>query len=249
MEKNIIEITGLTKIYSPRKNPVHALKGISFSVQRGEIFGMLGVNGAGKSTTMNILIGLLTPTSGKITIMGKDFIKHEEAVKGRMNIATAYADLPNGLTVYQNLRVYSFMYGIKNGKQKIAELVEQFGVSHLLRQSFDELSAGQKTRINLCKALLNDPEVLLLDEPTASLDPSIAAKVRKILLDMQRSRRLTIVLTSHNMLEVEQMCDRVALLDKGEIYKIDTPKNLQKFLKVPDMEQVFMKLAQGEFDE
>lgn len=249
MSNAIVEVSDLKKIYSPSKNPIYALKGIDFAISRGEIFGILGANGAGKSTTLNILIGLLTPTSGEVKIFGKNFLRYEEDIKSRMNIATAYADLGNNLTIYRNLKVYALMYGLKDYEKKIKDLMQQFGIAHLRGKWFGDLSAGEKTRVNLCKSLINDPELLLLDEPTASLDPSIAARVRELLLELQKKRKLTIIITSHNMLEVEQMCDRVALLDKGQIYRVDTPVNLQKFLKVPSMEEVFLKLAQGEFEE
>lgn len=245
MAKSIIEVKNLKKIYG--KNTL-ALKGIDFHVSEGEIFGILGPNGAGKSTTLNILIGLLSPTSGSVEIFGLDFFKNEEEIKNKMNIATAYADLAQNLTVYKNLKVFALLYGIKDYKNKIESLLVQFQISELRNKRLDSLSAGQKTRVNLCKSLINDPELLLLDEPTASLDPAIAAHVREMLLNIQRERKLTIIFTSHNMPEVEQMCRRVALLDKGEIYKIDTPKNLQEFLEVPSMEEVFLKLAKGELE-
>jgi ABC-2 type transport system ATP-binding protein len=248
MPKNIIEVENLKKNYSSGKNTVTALKGINFAVEEGEIFGILGPNGAGKSTTLNILIGLLTPTSGTVKIFDKNFFENEEEIKNRMNIATAYADLAQSLTVYRNLKIFALLYGVKNHKEKIESLLKQFQITELKHQRIDSLSAGQKTRVNLCKSLINDPEFLLLDEPTASLDPAIAAHVRSMLLDIQKQRKLTIIFTSHNMPEVEQMCDRVALLHKGEIYKIDTPKNLQEFLKVPNMEEVFIKLASGELE-
>ena len=249
MPDNVIEVQNLKKVYSSKKNAVFALKGIDFKVEEGEIFGILGPNGAGKSTTLNILIGLLTPTSGTVKIFGKNFFEHEEEIKNKMNIATAYAELAQNLTVYQNLKVFAFLYGIKNYKNKIEELLSQFQITDLKNKRIDSLSAGQKTRINLCKSLINDPELLLLDEPTASLDPAMALHVRNMLREIQKNRKLTIIFTSHNMPEVEQMCDRVALLYKGEIYKIDTPQNLQKFLEVPSMEEVFIKLASGDFNE
>lgn len=249
MTENIVEVKNLKKTYHSGKKEVVALKGISFSVPKGEIFGLLGVNGAGKSTTLNILVGLLTATSGHVKIFGKDFFKNESAIKQRMNIATAYADLANNLTVYRNLKIFGIMYKVKDYDQKIEDLMKQFGIIHLRNKWFGDLSAGEKTRVNLCKALINEPQLLLLDEPTASLDPSIAADVRNLLLDLQKRKMLTIIFTSHNMPEVEQMCDRVALLDQGNIYKIDTPDNLIEFLKVPSMEQVFLKLARGEFQE
>lgn len=239
----------MRKVYDARKGPIVALHGASFSVKKGEIFGILGVNGAGKSTLLNILIGVLTATSGSVRIFDKDFFKNEEAIKQRMNIATAYADLASSLSVYRNLKVFSMLYGVKDYDKRIGELLELFGIVSLKNQRFDALSAGQRTRVNLCKGLLNEPEILLLDEPTASLDPSSAAQTREILLRLQREQKTTILLTSHNMNEVEYMCDRVALLHRGEIYRIDAPEDLIKFLKVPSMEHVFLKLAQGEFEE
>lgn len=249
MAENIIEVKNLSKIYNPRKQRVEALKGISFEVQKGEIFGILGVNGAGKSTTLNILIGLLTPTSGSVKIFGKNFFKHEEEIKNRMNIATAYAALANNLTVYRNLKIYAVMYAVKNPEAKINDLMEKLGIVALRNKRFGDLSAGEKTRINLCKSLINDPELLLLDEPTASLDPSIAAHVRDMILDFKKRGKLTVLFTSHNMPEVEQMCDRVALLHKGKIYMIDTPESLVRTHKAPALEHVFIKLARGEYEE
>lgn len=249
MVEKVLEVKNLTKIYNPKKNPVEALKGVSFDVKKGEIFGLLGVNGAGKSTTLNILIGLLTATSGSVTIFGKDFFSREEEVKQKMNIATAYADLANNLTVYRNLKVYALMYNVQNYKEKIEKLLEVFGISQHRDKWVGDLSAGEKTRINLCKSLINEPELLLLDEPTASLDPSIAARVRQLLLGYQKNQKMTVLLTSHNMAEVEQMCNRVAFLHKGEIYMIDTPLNLAKAHKEPGLEDIFIKLAKGEYEE
>lgn len=242
----ILEVQNLRKVYKKGRVSTEALRGISFDVKEGEIFGILGPNGAGKSTTLHILIGLLTPSSGSVSIFGKNFFEHEEEIKSKMNIATAYAELAQNLTVYQNLKVFAHLYGVKNYRTKIEGLLEQFQITDLRDERIDRLSAGQKTRINLCKSLINDPEFLLLDEPTASLDPAIAAHVRSMFVEIQKKRRLTIIFTSHNMPEVEQMCDRVALLNKGRIYKIDTPENLQKFLEVPSMEEVFIKLASGD---
>ena len=249
MLQNIIEVKNLKKTYGSKAKAVAALKGVSFEVKRGEIFGILGPNGAGKSTTLNILIGLLSPTSGSVRIFDKNFFQNEEQIKDRMNIATAYADLAGNLTVRQNLKVFALMYGVKNPDVKIADLLEKFKIPELAHKRFDNLSAGQKTRVNLCKSLINDPQLLLLDEPTASLDPSIAAQVRTLLLDMQKQKKLTIVFTSHNMAEVEQMCNRVALLHKGSIYRIDTPLDLIRHHDAPGLEEVFIKLAKGEYED
>ena len=247
--ENIIEVKNLKKTYLSRGHKTEALKGISFEVKRGEIFGILGVNGAGKSTTLSILMDLLTPTSGTIEFFGKDFRSNTEEVKSRMNIATAYADLATNLSIYENLTIYGLMYNVRDYKTKIAGLLKQFEITHLAGARFGELSAGQKTRVNLCKSLINDPEILLLDEPTASLDPAIAEQTRELLLDLQENHRRTIVFTSHNMPEVEELCDRVALLDHGLIYRIDTPANLVADHNAPDLEEVFIKLAKGEYEE
>ena len=246
MAENILEVKNLKKTYP---SGTEALRGIDFAVKRGEIFGMLGPNGAGKSTTLNILIGLLSASSGSVRVFGKNFFKNESETKERMNIATAYADLAGNLTVKQNLKIFAIMYGVKNYEDKISSLCAQFDIKHILKSRFGELSAGQKTRVNLCKSLINDPEVLLLDEPTASLDPAIAARVRELLLDLQKKHRRTILFTSHNMREVEEMCDRVALLHKGRIYEIDTPEALIRDHDLPGLEEIFINLAKGEYDD
>lgn len=241
----VLEVKNLTKTY-PGRPPTVALQGINFSVRKGEIFGILGVNGAGKSTTLNILVGVVSKSGGQVKIFGRNLFTNEPALKQRMNIATAYADLAGNLTVYENLLVYAKIYNVANPKQKIETLLQEFKAENLRNKRFEQLSAGQKTRANLCKGFINDPEILLLDEPTASLDPSIAADVREIIRHHQKTRGMTILLTSHNMKEVEEMCDRVALIQAGTIYRIGSPSELIEYLKVPDMEQVFLKLARGE---
>lgn len=244
----ILEVKDLVKTY-PGRPATEALRGVSFSVQKGEIFGILGVNGAGKSTTLNILVNVVSRTSGEVRMFGKDLLEDESGVKQRMNIATAYADLAANLTIYENLMVYAKIYNVPNPKQKIEALLKEFKAEDFRNKRFRQLSAGQRTRANLCKGFINDPEILLLDEPTASLDPSIAADVRDIVRRHQKSRGMTILLTSHNMKEVEEMCDRVALLQAGEIYRIGSPSELIDYLKVPDMEQVFLKLAREETND
>ncbi|HEU0085507.1 MAG TPA: ABC transporter ATP-binding protein [Candidatus Paceibacterota bacterium] len=248
MQKTILEVKDLRKKFSSGKNLVNALEGINFEVKEGEVFGILGPNGAGKSTTLNILIGLITPSAGTIQIFGKDFFTNESELKNRMNIATAYADLANNLTVYRNLKIFAMLYGVKDYDKTIDSLLSQFRITELKNKRVDSLSAGQKTRVNLCKSLINDPDLLLLDEPTASLDPAIAAEVREILREIKKRKNITIIFTSHNMPEVEEMCDRVALLHKGKIYRIDTSENLKTLMNVPSMEKVFIKLANEELD-
>lgn len=242
----VVEVREITKQYPGSGK--QALRGVSFDVAKGELFGVLGVNGAGKSTLLNILIGLVSATSGSINIFGKDFFADPE-LRQRMNIATAYADLAGNLTVFQNLMIYARMYNVTNPKDRIVALLEEFRVTDLAGQRFDQLSAGQKTRVNLCKGFINEPELLLLDEPTASLDPSTAALVRTIIRHHQKSRNMTVILTSHNMHEVEAMCDRVALLQGGHIYRVDKPSALIEYLHVSNMEEVFLKLAEEEQHE
>jgi len=249
MKEIVLSVRNLEKIYTSERRNVPALRGINFEVERGQIFGILGINGAGKSTTLSILAGLLEPTSGEVTILGKDFFKNEEYAKQRMNIATPYADLAGNLTVHENLKMYALMYGVKNAREKIEKHMKEFNIESLKKAKFGELSAGQKTRVNLCKSLLNDPEILLLDEPTASLDPSMALRTRDLLLKLQKEQNRTIIFTSHNMSEVETLCDTVALLHKGEIYRIDTPENLIAEHNAPDLEEVFIRLADGEYED
>jgi ABC-2 type transport system ATP-binding protein len=239
----IVKIDDLHKTYPGASE--EALRGISFDVPKGELFGVLGVNGAGKSTLLNILIGLVTESSGSISVFGQNMFDDSE-VRRRMNIATAYADLAGSLSVFNNLMIYARLYGVREPQRRVQALVEEFHVAHLAHNRFDQLSAGQRTRINLCKGFINEPELLLLDEPTASLDPSTAALVRQIIKRHQKERGMTVILTSHNMREVEEMCDRVALLQDGKIFRIDSPQAIIDFLKVSDMEQAFLKLADNE---
>lgn len=243
MEQPIVEVQNLAKQYPGSKTQV--LQDVSFSIQPGELFGVLGVNGAGKSTLLNILIGLVTPTGGQVHMFGKNLFT-DESVRERMNIATAYADLASNLTVRQNLQIYARMYNVQKIDERVAALLVEFKAEHLADKRVDQLSAGQKTRINLCKGFINEPELLLLDEPTASLDPSTAALVRTIIRNHQKKRGMTVILTSHNMKEVEEMCDRVALIQAGTIFRIDAPHELVTFLQVANMEEAFLKLAEEE---
>jgi ABC-2 type transport system ATP-binding protein len=214
----LLEINALRKRYGD----VDALKGVSFSVERGEFFGLLGPNGAGKSTTINILLGLILADSGSIRIFALDFISQQVAIRRRMNVAAAFTSLSGVLTVRENLRVYGHIYGVSRIDHKIDELLERFEITDLARQRLQYLSSGQHTRVTLCKGLINDPELLLLDECTVGLDPDIAEKTRRALKEFQQEKRTTIIFTSHNMNEVEELCGRIAFLSKGEILRIDT---------------------------
>jgi ABC-2 type transport system ATP-binding protein len=209
---------------------VEALKGLSLDIERGEFFGLLGPNGAGKSTTINILLGLILADSGSIRIFGEDFAVRQTAVRRRMNVAAAFTSLSGVLSVRENLKVYGNIYGVKNLNARIDELLERFEIRDLANRKLQHLSSGQHTRVTLCKGLINDPELLLLDECTVGLDPDIAEKTRRALQQFQRDKQTTIIFTSHNMNEVEELCGRIAFLSKGEILRIDTAKRIKNLI-------------------
>ncbi|MBI2573664.1 ABC transporter ATP-binding protein [Candidatus Woesearchaeota archaeon] len=229
---NILEVKNLVKEYKTKTGTFRAVDGISFQVKKGEIFGLLGINGAGKSTTINMLTGLLRPTSGTISMFGKDFLKNEEECKQRFNVATAYYNLSQNLTIKQNLKVYALLYNVKNADTKIKELCSQFSLQHLFNTKLVLLSSGERTRVVLVKALLSDPELLFLDECTVGLDPDMAEITRDMIAKYHKKTNCTIIFTSHYMQEVEKLCDRVAFVDQGKIVKMGRPKDLIAELKV-----------------
>ncbi|MBI5390458.1 ABC transporter ATP-binding protein [Candidatus Woesearchaeota archaeon] len=218
-----LSVTGLVKKYGD----FTALAGINLTVKKGEFFGLLGPNGAGKSTLINIIGGLLSYDAGTATAFGLPL----QEVKQRMNVVSAYADLHSILTVEQNLRVYAHIYGVKDREKKIADLLSMFELQHLKSKRSNHLSSGEKSRVMLCKGLLNDPELLLLDECTVGLDPDIAEKTRRILLAYQQRTGATILFTSHYMHEVEELCGRIAFLQQGKILKIGTASVLKQMIK------------------
>lgn len=220
----ILEVKDLTK----RFGNFTAVHHISFSIKEGEIMGLLGPNGAGKTTTIQMLLSLMIPTSGTITFFQKSLYTHREEILQRVNSSSGYARLPWRLTVWENLNVYAHLYHVVNPKEKIASLAQRFEAAEFLHHMFRDLSAGQMTRALLIKAFLNDPALLLLDEPTASLDPDIAEKIREYILEERQKRGLSILITSHNMTEVEEMCDRVVFLNHGKVLAVDTPEGLAK---------------------
>jgi ABC-2 type transport system ATP-binding protein len=238
----VIEVQGLTK----RFGSVVAVADLSFSVRRGEIFGLLGPNGAGKTTTIQLLLGLTTPTAGTIRVFGLDLPKHRRAILQRVNLAATHVSLPTNLTVWENLNVFARLYGIRKPRAKIEELLELLDMTPLARRVTGTLSSGQITRLNLCKALLNDPEILFLDEPTASLDPEVAARVRDILRRIQRTRGITMVFTSHNMREVEALCDRILFLARGRAVAQGTPEEVRARFRTQSLEEAFIVLARDE---
>lgn len=221
---NVLEVSDLTKTFGE----FIAVDGISFSVGEGEIVGLLGPNGAGKTTTIQMLLDLITPTAGSISYFGKPFPKEREYILSRINFASAYTHIQSRMTVMENLIIYSGLYNVPDSKKRIAELLELLEIRALKNELFWHLSSGQKTRVILVKALLNRPRLLLMDEPTASLDPDIAIKVVELIESLQKKEGVSILYTSHNMEEVERICDRVMFLDHGKILVEDTPLGLTK---------------------
>ncbi|MGF1615072.1 MAG: ABC transporter ATP-binding protein [Gammaproteobacteria bacterium] len=236
-----MEVRCLTKRYGD----VVALDGVSFKVPAGIVCGLLGGNGAGKTTTIALLLGLLTPSAGEIRILGSDMRKDRYAVLSRMNFSSPYVDLPQRLTVVQNLKVYARLYGVKDIKGRLGVLGQELGINPLMHRRYGTLSAGQKTRVALAKALLNEPELLLLDEPTASLDPDSADRIRAYLNAYQRRTAATVLLASHNMPEVERVCDDVIMLRTGRIVDRGPPQSLIARYGRQNMEQVFLDIARA----
>jgi len=242
----ILEARDLTRDFDRAR----ALDHFNFQLRKGEVLGLLGANGAGKTTAMNILLGLTSPTSGAIHAFGLDLATHRIDILRRANFSSAYTSLPGNLLVWQNLTVFARIYGVPNAKQKIAGLLELFEISDLRKRVTGQLSAGESTRLNLCKALLNDPELLLLDEPTASLDPDIADKVRKTIRKVQAERQISILYTSHNMRDIEEVCDRVIFLHKGRVVTQGTPSEIVARMQQNTLEDVFIKIARsGDIEE
>lgn len=242
MPESVVEVRQLLK----RFDQITAVDGISFDIFRGEILGLLGPNGAGKTTTIQILLGVTTPTSGQIRILGKDLQDHRTEILQHVNFSSSYVALPQALTVWENLTVFAKLYGIPDYKNKITELLSFFEVEHLRNTVVRTISTGQATRVSLAKALLNDPKILFLDEPTASLDPDIADKTRSMLREAQKKSNMTILYTSHNMREMEQMSDRIIFLNHGKILATGTLEQILKRFQGEDLEEVFLKVARGE---
>jgi ABC-2 type transport system ATP-binding protein len=236
-----IAVDRLVKIY----NGNTAVDGISFRLSPGSITGLLGGNGAGKSTTIAMIMGLVMPTSGIVCVLGAQMPKERYRVLHRMNFESPYVDIPSRLTVRQNLSVFAQLYGVDDVDGRIAKLAIDLDLTELLDRPTGKLSAGQKTRVSLAKALLNRPEVLLLDEPTASLDPDTADWVRSRLEDYRREYNAAILLASHNMNEVERLCERVIIMKKGCIEDDDTPDRLLARYGRETLEDVFLDVARG----
>ena len=236
-----VGIDQLVKIYKTTR----AVDGISFALERGSITGLLGGNGAGKTTTIAMILGLVLPTSGNIEVLGAQMPRQRYRVLHRMNFESPYMDMPHRLTVRQNLNVFGRLYAVKDLPDRIASLAGQLELTELLDRPVGKLSAGQKTRVALAKALINAPELHLLDEPTASLDPDTADWVRTRLEDFRKQYGATLLLASHNMVEVERLCERVIMMKTGRIEDDDTPARLLVRYGRDTLEQVFLDVARG----
>lgn len=239
MKNTIVKIKELTKVYQD----IVAVDHVSFEIYEGEILGLLGPNGAGKTTIIHMLLDVLAPTSGAVSIFGLDYHRHREEILRCVNFSSTYISMPYSLTVWENLRVFAQLYGVKNYREKIRELLRLFEMEALQNKLTSQLSSGQMTRLVLAKALINDPRILFLDEPTVSLDPDIADKTRTLLQDVRRKTGLTILWTSHNMKEMEEMCDRITFLHRGRIVATGTPKELIHLFEEDNLEDVFLKIA------
>jgi ABC-2 type transport system ATP-binding protein len=239
MTTEAIRVAALRKTFGT----VEAVAGLDFTVARGSIVALLGGNGAGKTTTISMLLGLLLPSSGSISVFGENLLLHRYRVLGRMNFSSPYVDLPHRLTVRQNLKVYGGLYAVAGLAKRIGELSEQLDMGAFLDRPVGQLSAGQKTRVALAKALINRPELLLLDEPTASLDPDTADWVRSLLEDFRRRAGGTILLASHNMAEVERLADQALMMRAGAIVDRGAPAALIERYGRTTLEEVFLDIV------
>src|ERR1700758_3169802 len=240
-----IEVERLVKQYKTTR----AVDDISFRIARGSITGLLGGNGAGKTTTIAMIMGLVLPTSGSVTVLGARIPEQRYDVLGRMNFESPYVDMPMRLTVRQNLTIFGRLYAVKHLRERIEQLAADLDLTEFLDRSNGKLSAGQKTRVALAKALINEPDLLLLDEPTASLDPDTADWVREHLETYRKTHEATILLASHNMFEVERLSDRVIILKRGRIEEDDSPDGIMARYSRANLEEVFLDVARGRVQE
>ena len=239
--RNSIKVTNLKKSYGTKE----AVKNINFEIKENEIIGLLGPNGSGKTTTIGMILGLLKPTSGEVLINGLKIEENPIEILQKINFISPYIELPKKLTVKQNLIVYGKLYSVKNLNEKIDYLVSKLRLENLLNRVTGELSSGKKNRISLAKAIINDPSVLLLDEPTASLDPEIGDFVRTFLENYKKEKKVSILLASHNMDEVTRLCSSIMMMKNGLIIDQGKPNDLVKKHGRKNLEEVFLKLARN----
>lgn len=242
MENHAIIVRDLVK----RFGPITAVDGLDFTMPRGRCWALLGGNGAGKTTSLAMMLGLVTPTSGQIVMLGHDMAKDRFAALAKMNFTSPYVDLPHSLTVWQNLDFYARLYGVPNRPIQLEQLLTTFDLLKLRDRPAGKLSAGQKTRLGLAKALVNKPELLLLDEPTASLDPDTGDRLRSALEKYRHETGASILMASHNMQEVERMCDHVLMMKAGKIVDQGSPTELVARYGRANLEAVFLAIARGE---
>lgn len=239
MSSPVLQVTSLTK----RFGEFVAVNDVSFAIKPGEILGLLGPNGAGKTTTIHMLLGLITPTAGSISMFGLDLATQRERILQQVNFSSTYISLPLALTVEENLWVVARLYGMSDIARRVDEVVKKLEMDEFLHKITRKLSSGQMTRLTLAKAFLTEPKILFLDEPTASLDPDIAHKIRALLKEERRSSGLSILYTSHNMREMEEMSDRIIFLQRGKIVAEGTAQEIVARFGQADLEEVFLKLA------
>ena len=237
----VVAVDQLVKVYKTTR----AVDGISFALERGSTTGLLGGNGAGKTTTLAMIMGLIMPTSGTVNVLGAEMPRQRYQVLHKMNFESPFVDMPHRLTVWQNLKVFGMLYAVEDLSNRIAALARELDLSEFLDRPTGKLSAGQKTRVALAKALINSPQVLLLDEPTASLDPDTADWVRAHLERFREEHGTTVLLASHNMAEVERLCERVIIMKRGRIEDDDTPRRLLVRYGRRTLEEVFLDVARG----
>ena len=237
----VLEARSLRK----RFGPVTAVDGVSLHVDQGHVVGLLGPNGAGKTTTLHMLLGLVTPDEGEVRLFGRDLAAYRSEALRLVNFVASYVQLPSRLTVEENLTVFAHLYGVPRARQRVGEVVELFGLAPLRRRPFRDLSSGQQTMVQLAKAMLNDPRLLVLDEPTASLDPDAGDRVRELLLRLGRESGRAMLITSHNMREIERMCDVIYFMAAGRIVAAGTAEELASRYGVDDLEGVFLRVARG----
>jgi len=235
----LLEAIGLSKKYGD----VLALSDLSLNVSRGEIVGLLGPNGAGKTTAIHIFMGLLTPTHGSVSVLGFSPTTQRHKMAGQINFSSAYTQLPGNLKVIENLNIYAGIYNVSKVQEKIEWVLEIFSMHHLRTRLTGALSSGEKTRLNLCKCFLNEPKLVFLDEPTASLDPEMADVVRGVLKKINQEKDIGMIFTSHNMLEVEQMCDRIFFINEGKVLTAGTHDEIVNQYGCTALEDVFIKLV------
>jgi ABC-2 type transport system ATP-binding protein len=241
-QEKVLEVKDLSKRYKKTL----AVDRLSFEIGRGEILGLIGANGAGKTTTIAMLLGLVIPTGGRISIFGLDPKRHRRKVLLRMNFSSPYVSLPHRLSVRENLSIYADLYGVRDREKSLNEVCGQLEITELLGRRYGELSSGQKTRVAMAKALLNRPDLILLDEPTASLDPDVSEKVRSCLHSYREARGAAILISSHNMQEVERVCDRVVILKKGRSIAEGRPGEVISRYGLKDLEEVFIDIVRKE---